>query len=62
MNDRFNFKLQRVLDYREYVKDKKCEELAKYREMLELEKNTLHRLQIRKKRLLAKWMKNAAKV
>jgi flagellar FliJ protein len=49
MNDRFDFKLQRVLDYREYVKDKKCEELAKYREMLELEKNTLHRLQDQKR-------------
>lgn len=49
MNDRFNFRLQRVLDYREYVKDKKSEELAKYREMLELEKNTLHGLQNQKK-------------
>ena len=60
MNDRFNFKLQRVLDYREYVKDK-CEELAKYREMLELEKIRCIGCRIRK-RLLAKWMKNAAKV
>ena len=49
MNDRFNFRLQRVLDYRQYVKDKKCEELAKYREMLELEKKTLHGLQNQKK-------------
>ncbi len=44
MNDSFNFRLQRVLDYREYIKMQKAEKLAEYGAQLDREKNTLNSL------------------
>ena len=49
MNDNFHFRLQKVLDYRGYVKEQKSEELAKYREALEIERSILSSLEDRKK-------------
>ena len=48
MNDNFSFRLQRVLDYREYVKNQKAEELARYRALLDRERDTLNGLQVKK--------------
>lgn len=48
MNDIFNFRLQRVLDYRRHMKEEKSELLARYREQLNREKDILKDLRDQK--------------
>ncbi|MFA6669036.1 MAG: flagellar export protein FliJ [Bacillota bacterium] len=48
MNEIFSFRLQRVLDYKEHVKNLKSEELARYRVQLDEERDTLNGLQAEK--------------
>ncbi|MBA1333854.1 MAG: hypothetical protein HPY66_0247 [Firmicutes bacterium] len=44
MNERFQFRFQKVLDYRETIKKKKTEELAGYMKAFEEEKKQLNEL------------------